>query len=138
MITEPTTTITDYLLAATGVTFAIRTYQLRHSHRAMILWMLAFSFGGIAALLGGTFHGFKLRFSPETAKSLWDSTMIFIGATAAFLTSATIISSLKPDTLEYVRWLKRGLFVSAAGFAIQKIGWDIHPNFNHNDIYHVV
>jgi hypothetical protein len=137
MITEPTTTITDYLLAIAGTIFAIQTFRLRHLHRAMILWFLAFAFGAAAALLGGTYHGFKLSFSSDAAKALWDTTMILIGACAGFLTAATIISSLRGEP-EYVRWLKRGLLISAAGFAIQKIGLDIHAHFNHNDIYHVI
>ena len=137
-ITEPTTMLTDYLLGVSCAVFAFLTFRLRRSHRAMVLWVLAFSFGAAAALVGGTFHGFKLHLSPAAAKSVWDSTMILIGATAAFMTAAAIVSSLKDGELEYVRWLKRGLIVSAMGFAIQKIGWDIDPNFNHNDLYHLV
>ena len=136
-ITEPTTMVTDYLLAASCAVFAILTFRLHRSHLAMVLWILAFGFGAAAALAGGTFHGFKLHLSAAVAKSVWDSTMILIGATAAFMTAATIVSSLKDGEMEYVRWLKRGLLVSALGFAVQKIGWDIHPNFNHNDLYHM-
>jgi hypothetical protein len=138
MITEPTTTITDYLLSIAGTIFAIQTFRMRGSHPAIILWFLAFSFGAAAALLGGTYHGFKLSMNPGTAKSLWDSTMILIGACAGFLTAAAIFSSLGRSELEYVGWLRGGLLISAAGFVVQKVGWDIHPNFNHNDIYHLI
>lgn len=137
-ITEPTTTITDYLLFIAGTLFAIQTFRLHSPHRAVTLWLLAFICGAAAALLGGTFHGFKLSLSASTAKSLWDFTMILIGACAAFLTAAAILSSLGRGELEYVKWLRRGLLLSAAGFVIQKIGWDIHPDFNHNDLYHVI
>jgi hypothetical protein len=137
-ITEPTTMVTDYLLGTSCVVFAFLTFRVRRSHRAMIIWVLAFSFGAAAALVGGTYHGFKLHLGATAAKSVWDSTMILIGATAAFLTAATIVSSLRDAKMEYVRWLKRGLVVSAVGFAIQKIGWDIDPNFNHNDLYHLI
>jgi uncharacterized membrane protein YidH (DUF202 family) len=37
-----------------------------------------------------------------------------------------------------VKWIRRGLIISALGFAIQKIGWDLHHHFNHNDLYHVI
>jgi hypothetical protein len=137
-ITEPTTMITDYLLALAGAVFAIQTFRMHSSHRAMILWILAFASGAVAALLGGTFHGFKSYLSPSGAKSLWDFTMILIGACTAFLVAASIASSLGRGEMEYVKWIKAGLIVSAAGFAIQKIGWDIHPHFNHNDLYHVI
>ena len=137
MITEPVTLFTDYVLAISAATFAILTLRLRSSHRAMPLWVLAFTCAAIAALSGGTFHGFKNYFSPAAGKSLWDTAMIFIGATAAFLIAATIISSLRDRQRPYVRWLKRGLIVSAAGLAFQKIGWAPTSFVNHNDVYHL-
>ena len=137
MITEPITLITDYLLSASSATFAILTFRLRSSHRAMPLWILAFTCAAIAALSGGTFHGFKEYFSPPAGKSLWDTAMIFIGGTAAFLIAATIISSLRDRKQPYVHWLKRGLTVSVLGFAFQKIGWAPTSSFNHNDVYHL-
>lgn len=136
--TEPTTAITDYLLTLASAIFAIRTFRLRSSHRARVLWILTFACAALAALIGGTFHGFKLNFTAGVAKSLWDTTNLLLGGTVGFLISATIVSSLRPANLEYVRWLKRGLLVSAVGLGIQKIGWNIHPDFNHNDIYHLI
>jgi len=64
--------------------------------------------------------------------------MIFIGGTAAFLISASIVSSLRRKEMPYVQWLQRGLTISAVGFVVQKIGWDPLTNFNHNDVYHVI
>jgi hypothetical protein len=137
-ITEPVTLVTDYLLALAGVTFGILTFRLHSSHRAMPLWILAFTCSTLAALSGGTVHGFKEHLSPSLAKALWDNAMIFIGGTAAFLIAATIISSLRRKEMLYVHWLKRGLTVSAIGFVVQKIGFDISPHFNHNDLYHLI
>jgi hypothetical protein len=135
-ITEPATMITDYMLALACAIFAILT--LRSTHPAMPVWFLAFFTGSIAAALGGTFHGFKLHFSAGRAKGIWDFTMILIGASAAFMIAGAVVSSLRRGDLEYVKWIRRGLIVSAVGFAIQKIGWDIHHHFNHNDLYHVI
>src|SRR5262245_10404269 len=137
-ITEPTTMITDYLLALAGTIFAILTFRMHSSHRAVIFWILAFASGALAALLGGSFHGFKSHLSPSTAKSLWDFAMILIGMCTAFLIAASLASSLGSTELEHVKWIRAGLIISAIGFAIQKIGWDIHPHFNHNDLYHVI
>jgi hypothetical protein len=64
--------------------------------------------------------------------------MISIGASTAFLAAATIASGLRHGELEYVSWLKWGIAISAAGFVIQKSGWDIHHNFNHNDLFHII
>jgi len=137
-ITEPATMITDYMLALSCAVFAILTLRLQSPHRAIPVWFLAFLTGSIAALLGGTFHGFKLHFSAGRAKGIWDFTMILIGASAAFMIAGALVSSLGRGDLESVKWIRRGLIVSAAGFAVQKVGWDIHQHFNHNDLYHVI
>ena len=135
-ITEPATMITDYMLALACAVFAILT--LSSSHPAMPVWFLAFFTGSIAAALGGTFHGFRLHFSAGRAKGIWDFTMVLIGASAAFMIAGALASSVGRGDLEYVTWIRRGLIVSALGFAIQKIGWDLHHHFNHNDLYHVI
>ena len=130
--------ITDYMLVVACAVFAILTLRLQGEHRAIPIWFLAFFTGSIAAVLGGTFHGFKLYLSAGRAKGVWDFTMILIGASAAFMIAGAIVSSLGRGDLESVKWIRRGLIVSALGFAIQKIGWDLHHHFNHNDIYHVI
>ena len=137
-ITEPSTLVTDYLLAIAGITFGVLTFRLNNSHRAMALWILAFTCSTIAAISGGTVHGFREYLSVSLAKSLWDTAMIFIGGTAAFLISAAIVSSLRRKEMPYVHWLQRGLTVSVVGFVIQKTGWDPSTNFNHNDVYHII
>ena len=138
MITEPATLVTDYLLAAAGITFAILTFRLNSSHRAMALWILAFTCSAVAALAGGTVHGFRNYLGAGLEKGLWDIAMSFIGATAAFLISAAIVSSLRRKEMPYVPWLKRGLLLSVAGFTIQKLGLAPSPHFNHNDLYHLI
>jgi hypothetical protein len=137
-ITEPSTLVTDYLLAIAGITVAVLTYRLNSYHRAMPLWTLAFTSSALAATAGGTVHGFREYLGVSLSKWLWEMAMIFIGATAAFLIAATIISSLRRKEMLYVHWLKRGLIVSGIGFVVQKIGWDISPHFNHNDLYHLI
>jgi hypothetical protein len=137
-ITEPATLVTDYLLATAGITFAILTFRLKSSHRAMALWILAFTCSAIAALAGGTVHGFKNYLAPGVEKRLWETAMMFIGATGAFLISAGIVSSLRRKEMLYVRWLKRGLTVSVIGLVVQKLGLAPSPYFNHNDLYHLI
>jgi len=138
-ITEPATMITDYMLALACAIFAILTLRLQIPHRAVPIWFLAFLTGSIAALLGGTFHGFKLYLTAGgRGKGIWDFTMILIGASAAFMIAGALVSSLGRADLESVKWIRRGLIVSAAGFVIQKVGWDLHQHFNHNDLYHVI
>lgn len=136
-ITEPMTMITDYLLALACAVFAVLTLRSGGSHPGIPLWFMAFTTGSLAALLGGTFHGFKIQLGTK-GKGVWEFTLILIGASAAFMIAGAITSSITSGDLNYVKWIRRGLVVSAGGFALQKLGWDIHPHFNHNDLYHVI
>jgi len=136
-ITEPMTMITDYLLALACAIFAVQTLRSGNSHQAIPLWFMAFMTGSLAAILGGTFHGFKVQLAAR-GKGIWEFTLILIGACAAFMIAGAIASSVGRGDLAYVKWIRRGLIVSAAGFVIQKLGWDIHSHFNHNDLYHVI
>jgi len=104
----------------------------------MALWILAFTCSAVAALAGGTVHGFRNYLGAALEKGLWDTAMVFIGATAAFLISAAIVSSLRRKEMQYVRWLKRGLTLSVTGFFVQKLGLSPSPYFNHNDLYHLI
>jgi len=136
-ITEPMTMATDYLLAAACLIFAILTILTRGSHPATMLWIEMFVVAAVAAILGGTHHGFKTNFNPGLAKGMWEFTLITIGASAAFMIAAATASSIRNGG-PHAWWIWCGLLVSAAGFAVQKSGWDIDVNFNHNDIYHVI
>jgi len=136
-ITEPMTMATDYLLAAVCLAFALLTLRVRSPHPATMLWIEMFVVAAVAAILGGTHHGFKTNMNAGLAKGLWDFTLITIGASAAFMIAAATASSIRGGG-DHVWWIWAGLIVSAAGFAIQKGGWDIDPNFNHNDLYHII
>jgi hypothetical protein len=102
-----------------------------------MLWPLGFLSASAGAFLGGTFHGFAAWQSAAVHKALWDATMLSIGATAGFMVSAALSGPLKRRA-ENTRWLRAGLWTSMAGLAIQQAGVSIHPNFNHNDMFHCV
>ena len=70
MVAEPVTLVTDYALS--GVT-AYLAFQLRKNPSASCrLWLLAFVALAVGALLGGTFHGFRLEW-------LWKPTVLSVG-----------------------------------------------------------
>ena len=112
--------ITDYLLALACAVFAILTLRLQSSHRAIPIWFLAFSPVRIAAAAWRNFSWIQALPRAGRAKGIWDFTMILIGASAAFMIAGAIVSSLGRGELESVKWIRRGLIVSAVGFAIQK------------------
>lgn len=76
---EPMTLATDYLIAIAAMLFA---WRLRGTHR---FWSLAFLFTAIAALLGGTYHGFVPHLAPLAAIAVWKATLFSLGLTSFFL-----------------------------------------------------
>lgn len=162
---EPTTAITDFLMA--GVAFALAV-RLRGA------WRLVFVFTAIAALMGGVYHS-----APSIP--VWKITVYSVGLGTLFLivasTESRIIRMLalmefaiyaiwmiRHDEFLYViidygsgmivvailyamryrsmpvasRLVLASIAVSAIGAAVQASGFSLHRNFNHNDLYHVI
>ena len=144
-ITEPMTMVTDYLLTALCVLLAVELIRRAglSKRRPIVLWVASFFVAAVAALAGGTAHGFKLYLG-ENHATVWTVTVYSIGLSAILMLLAGIRSAKRPTTADAARrstghkWLKAGLAVSAAGVLIQQIGIGIHEHFNHNDIYHLV
>src|SRR5687767_11148605 len=71
-ITEPATMLTDFLIAAICVAFAVgleRGISTLGSARG--LWALSFAFTAIAAIIGGIGHGFVLHLGTTAKDRLW-------------------------------------------------------------------
>jgi hypothetical protein len=150
-ITEPMTMLTDYALAALAAAFALKLRPRTGRPRAGSfsagtagLWCLALLVTALAALAGGTAHGFRLFLGEAAHAQLWLLTVALIGLSVALTLGAAIRSVLWPSIAPGERrraghrWLKRGLYLTLAGLAIQQSGWGFHTHFNHNDLYHVV
>jgi FlaA1/EpsC-like NDP-sugar epimerase len=135
-ITEPTTMITDYVLALAAVMFAILVWR---SHRftrfSTRLWITGFIVTAAAAAAGGTYHGFALYFSDATHGSLWNATIALIAASSILITSAAFSGPLGRRGRN-TPWLISGGLLTAAGAAVQLAGLSLHPSFNHNDLFH--
>ncbi len=145
-ITEPMTMATDYLLAAWSVVLAV--WLLRRGAGAprqpLILWLLAFAVTAVAALAGGTAHGFALMLGAAGRAVVWKVTVVAIGLSALLMIAAGIRSVLRPGTLNAARrragktWLWRAIVITLGGLAIQQSGCGLHRHMNHNDLYHLV
>jgi hypothetical protein len=108
----------------------------------MGLWVAAFSVTAFAALAGGTAHGFRIPLG-ESWGVVWRITVASIVAGSVLLIAAGIRSALRPEAegearREGIRWLKRAIGVSLAGLAVLVSKLAPHPQFNHNDLYHVI
>jgi hypothetical protein len=82
-MTEPDVTLTDYVLFAECAAFAWLIARRPASLTRLRTWMvLFFAFTAMAALFGGTVHGFYLEGSARIGRVLWKISMLAIGATA--------------------------------------------------------
>ena len=77
-IVEPTTLVTDWLLAAYTAWLAWALFQqvYRTKDRAMGLWLRAFCAIAVSAFAGGVWHGFSARMDPGVAALVWASAML--------------------------------------------------------------
>ena len=135
-ISEPTTLITDYLLAIFSIAFGVVLLRSR-THRGTLLWSIGFLSLAAAGISGGSFHGFRLMMSDDAHRSLWNITMLLIGASAGFMISGALTGPLSRYG-KNTRWHATGLAVSIAGLVIQQGHLSLHPSFNHNDLFHCV
>jgi len=141
-ISEPATMLTDYALAVLSVFFAF-SLNRRSSGRKMSPWIAAFCTTSIAALAGGTAHGFR-RTLGENWNTVWWITVFSIALGSVLLITAGIRSAIRPKALSRDaqrnghRWLKRAVAISLAGLSVLVLKLSPHAHFNHNDLYHVI
>jgi MFS family permease len=87
---EPTTLLTDCLLAALAGWFAWRLHRQRPAaNLAQRWWSRTLGLTAVSALVGGTSHGFGPNFPPAVADAWWLATLLVI-----FLISAAMAMSL--------------------------------------------
>lgn len=100
--TEQTTAITDVILALVASSGIFRIYKsgFHFDRYKSLIWLCAFSFLAIAAVLGSIAHGFKMP--EEINKIIWHPLNLLLGVTVA-LFLVGVIYDLKGNKLP--RWL---------------------------------
>ncbi len=103
-ISEPTTLITDYLLGALNLYLAARLWKTGKSKnsQSIKLWSGAFLASAIAAVVGGTSHGFAFYLSDFADSIIWKTTIYSIGLASFFMLAGTITATL---TNPLKKWL---------------------------------
>ena len=114
-IAEPDVTLTDYGLAIECAWLA--AFLLRTPTRAAPLrfyFVAFFCAVGLAALLGGTEHGFLLDDTTLLHRVVWKGTLVAIGgsALAAWFAGAELIAAAP------ARWIKAGAVVLFVGYVV--------------------
>jgi len=114
-IAEPTTMITDYLVAGLSVYFWWRL--LIDSGKRQVIaerwWSWAFFATAIGALAGGTSHGFANHLGETGWLILWKTTIYALATASLCLLVAALINTFRPGALRIVlalAWLKFGLY----------------------------
>jgi hypothetical protein len=190
LISEPTTTLTDYAIALETIGFAVALVKTNHCKRqqAITFWGLAFVFVAVAAILGGTCHGFANALGYDRSEILWHLMSYALGFSSFFMLLASVISTLPRSVrlgilggiglksilyfhviefqndftyvvIDYLSamavvlilqlrqlitqpnsatWIIVGIVVSGLAATIHASRVTIAPQFNHNDIYHLI
>ena len=133
------TLLTDYLLAAWSLFLALRLFHSASLSRrkAIWLWATGLLLISIAAVLGGTYHGFQYYFEAATRLALWNVTLYSIGTGSGFMLAGTCVASMGWH-YSSTKWLLVGLMASVAGLVIQQSSIVFNQDFNHNDLYHCI
>jgi hypothetical protein len=96
-LSEPTTLITDYLLAVVAFAYGGRLAGGPPGAASVTrrLWAAAFLCCGAAALAGGTVHGFTLALTPLGRAVLWKGFQVVSGLAGALLAAGVALGALR-------------------------------------------
>ena len=90
-IHEPSTLLTDYMLAALG---AVCGWRLHRSGSAANVsrrwWSRAMWCSGVGAWIGGSYHGFGPMLSTAWSDALWSATLVVLCLTSAAMALALV------------------------------------------------
>ena len=79
-LAEPTTTLTDYAMALVGWASAAWLARRAQGQVARRSWVVGLVLVGVAAVLGGSLHGFAPVMSAGSKAALWRATYVTVGA----------------------------------------------------------
>jgi hypothetical protein len=128
-ITEPMTMLTDYVLALFTLYLAVRLLKLGLSNQqnSILLWGGAFIATALAAVAGGTSHGFALYLGEVAKIAIWKTTVYSIGLASFFMLSGTIIATI---STKFGVWLLAATVLKFLVYAV----WMV----KHNDFRYVI
>jgi hypothetical protein len=111
-IAEPDVTLTDYGLALECGFFVLLLYRLRESAGPARTWFIVFFAAlAIAAIAGGTVHGFLHREDTLAHRVAWNTSLIAIGVVAlsAWMIGSRFEPVRRADLV--LRWIAVALFI---------------------------
>ena len=88
------------------------------------MWALAFEVTALAALAGGSVHGFGVLLPHRLERALWVGTVMSVGLAGALLLTGAILAAVRPGPARHVLLGLCGLKLAAY------LGWvALHPDF---------
>jgi len=106
----PMNVLTDYLLAGLATGFAVLLWR-KAGHTSQRFWVVAFVAAALAALLGGSWHGFHDRWPPVVTRVMWRMTTAAIGLSGLFLLLGCLRAELGKPWRDWFSWLAVGKFL---------------------------
>ena len=91
-VAEPVTLLTDYALAAVTGYLAWKLYQAHERQVSRRCWAAGFGALALAALVGGTHHGFAHDFGPVLRVATWKLTVYCIGLFGLAMLAGSILA----------------------------------------------
>jgi hypothetical protein len=79
ILTEPMTLVTDYILSGVTGWLGWQLWAAREAQASRRLWALAFAALALAALAGGSHHGYSLLLPESVLAALWKVTVFSVG-----------------------------------------------------------
>ena len=117
--------LTDYALAGVAWMLA-RALRRSSDSRAAALWALAFAVTCLAALAGGSVHGFGAHLPPRLEYVLRAGTVMSVGLGSTCLLAGTVFAAVRPGPL------RRSLLALCALKLAAYLPWvALHPDFRY-------
>ena len=91
-IAEPMTLLTDYALAGVTGWLGWRLLRAGEGQSARSFWALAFAAITVAAVLGGTHHGFAPQLAEGSLQMLWKATVLAVGIASFAMLAGSVIA----------------------------------------------
>jgi hypothetical protein len=92
-LSEPTTLVSDWMLAAVALALGARLLGAGGGQEARRLWAAAFLAGAAAALAGGAVHGFAAALSPAAHDVLWKVVLVGTGLAGSLILAGTVLAT---------------------------------------------
>jgi hypothetical protein len=115
-ITEPATMLTDYMLALLALPLAgvLLRAAWGEDSLAAVLWAAGLVAISVAAMLGGTVHGFARQLGHHR-RGLWRATTFLLALAADLLVVAAAVAHMDPEA---AAWLAAAMVLKLVVFAL--------------------